>query len=71
MGAAIDAAVGLKLHPNFETAIHSVVRWGQTFEPNLSNHTTDDELYHNVYQHMYAQLRPLYKAIQDRIKKTS
>jgi sugar (pentulose or hexulose) kinase len=64
LGAAIDAAVGLKLHPNFETAIAAMVRRTRTFEPNRSTQALYDDLYHNVYQPMYGKLSPLYKALQ-------
>lgn len=66
LGAAIDAAVGLGLHPDFPTAIRAMVRVGDVFEPHLATHRVYDELF-QVYQGMYSQLRPLYKAL-DRIK---
>jgi len=64
LGAAIDATVGLKLHSDFETAIGAMVHKTQLFEPNTAVHKLYDALYHNVYQPMYHDLRPLYKAIQ-------
>ena len=63
LGAAIDAAVGLKLHPDFETAVKEMTRLGQTFEPNRSTQAIYDGLYHTVYLKMYARLKPLYEAI--------
>lgn len=68
LGAAIDAAVGLKLHPDFETAIGAMVRHAQIFEPNQRVHNLYNELYHNVYQPMYNEVAPLYKAIQSAIE---
>jgi len=65
LGAAIDLAVGLKLHPDFETAISSMTRIGETFEPNMQNHRIYDELYHNVYRKMYKLLKPLYENIRE------
>ena len=65
LGAAIDAAVGLGLHPNFATAVSEMTRVGVTFEPNLTNHRIYDELYQRVYLHMYGRLRPLYEQIRD------
>ncbi len=38
LGAAIDAAVGLGVHPDFETAVKEMVRPGQWFEPHPANH---------------------------------
>ncbi len=34
LGAAIDAAVGLKLHPDFDTAVREMTRVGRVFDPN-------------------------------------
>jgi sugar (pentulose or hexulose) kinase len=64
LGAALDAAVGLKLHPDFETAITAMVRCSRTFEPNPKTHPLYDELYRRVYQPLYRGLRPRYRAIQ-------
>ncbi len=64
LGAAIDAAVGLGLHPDFETAVREMTRTGDTFEPQPATTRVYDELYHRVYRRMYARLRPLYEEIQ-------
>jgi sugar (pentulose or hexulose) kinase len=64
LGAAIDAAVGLNLHPDFETAVKEMTRLGRTFEPDRSAQAIYDELYHTVYRKMYARLKPLYEAIR-------
>lgn len=65
LGAAIDAAVGLGLHPDFETAVSDMTRLGETFEPNPTNHRIYNELYNRVYLSMYDRLRPLYNEIRD------
>jgi len=65
LGAAIDAAVGLGLHPTFETAIAAMTRPGESFEPNPTNQLIYDELYQRVYLRMYSQLKPLYEEIRD------
>ena len=65
LGAAICAAVGLGLQPNFETAITSMTRLGESFEPNAQTHAIYNELYERVYKRMYKKLRPLYEAIRD------
>jgi sugar (pentulose or hexulose) kinase len=65
LGAAIDAAVGLGLHPDFKTAVREMTRIGDLFEPNLDNRTIYDELYQRVYKRMYRQLKPLYEEICD------
>jgi sugar (pentulose or hexulose) kinase len=64
LGAAIDAAVGLKLHPDFDTAIKEMTRLGDTFEPNPQAHAIYEEIYRKVYGKMYARLKPLYEALQ-------
>ncbi len=65
LGAAIDAAVGLGLHPNFETAVAEMTHPGQTFQPNPQAQAIYDQLYHRVYRQMYKRLKPLYRAIQE------
>ncbi len=65
LGAAIDLAVGLKLHPDFQTAVAEMTRIGQTYEPDMQNHHIYDELYSRVYCKMYGLLKPLYENIRD------
>jgi sugar (pentulose or hexulose) kinase len=65
LGAAIDAAVGLGLHPDFDTAVAEMTHLGVSFEPNPTNHRIYDELYQRVYLRMYGRLRPLYEQIRD------
>ncbi|NPV66058.1 MAG: carbohydrate kinase [Anaerolineae bacterium] len=64
LGAAIDAAVGLGLHPDFETAVRAMTRTGRVFEPDAATHEIYNELYERVYRPMYGRLRPLYEALQ-------
>jgi sugar (pentulose or hexulose) kinase len=65
LGAAIDGAVGLRLHPNFETAVQEMTRVGDTFEPDPQNHEIYDALYGRVYKQMYPRLKPLYQEIRE------
>ncbi len=67
LGAAIDTAVGLKLHLDFDTAIKEMTRLGDTFEPNPRAHAIYDELYRNVYCKMYGRLKPLYEGIRQAV----
>jgi sugar (pentulose or hexulose) kinase len=60
----MDAAVGLKLHPDFDTAIREMTRVGQVFEPDLVTHEIYNDLYTQIYQRMYPRLQPLYEAIR-------
>ena len=64
LGAAIDAAVGMGLHPDFKTAIAEMTRIRETFEPNSKAHQVYDQLYRQIYLKMYDRLRPFYKAIR-------
>jgi sugar (pentulose or hexulose) kinase len=65
LGAAIDAAVGLRLHPNFDAAVQAMTHIGQTFEPNPQAHEVYDALYQRVYLRMYKQLKPLYEELYE------
>jgi sugar (pentulose or hexulose) kinase len=64
LGAAIDAAVGVGLHPDFSTAVSEMTRCGRPFEPDPENQKIYDELYHGVYRKMYPRLKPLYEHIR-------
>jgi sugar (pentulose or hexulose) kinase len=63
LGAAIDAAVGLGLYPDFASAVASMTRVGRVFEPIESNRLIYDRLYKEVYEKMYRKLQPLYRDI--------
>lgn len=65
LGAAINASVGLGLHPDYPGAVSAMTRTGDTFEPDLENHRIYDALYRRVYKKMYKRLKPLYKEIRD------
>jgi sugar (pentulose or hexulose) kinase len=64
LGAAIDAAVGLGIHPSFEAAVSSMTRLGITFEPDAAVHEVYDELYQHIYRKMYSHLKPLYEHLR-------
>lgn len=66
LGAALDAAVGAEIHPDFPTAIHGMTRVRDTFEPDAKTHARYDELYHGVYKKMYSRLRPLYQFMRSK-----
>ena len=65
LGAAMDAAVGLGLHPDFETAVAQMTRVSRTFEPRPDVRDIYEGLYQRVYRQMYRRLRPLYDEIRD------
>jgi sugar (pentulose or hexulose) kinase len=64
LGAAIDATVGLGLHPDFETAVAEMTRVRRTFEPRPQMRDVYEGLYRRVYKRMYRRLRPLYEEIR-------
>ncbi|MGV2872583.1 FGGY-family carbohydrate kinase [Colwellia sp. E150_009] len=64
LGAAINAAIGVGLFDNYESAVASMTHQGEVFTPIASNKKIYDALYHNVYKKMYGRLNPLYKAIR-------
>lgn len=68
LGAAIDAAVGLGLHPDFDTALSKMTRVGHVFKPDPKTSDMYDKLYRRVYQKMYRRLKPLYEEICDIVK---
>jgi sugar (pentulose or hexulose) kinase len=65
LGAAIDAAVGLGLQPDFDTAVRDMTRVRNVFEPDPRAHEIYDGLYQRVYKQMYNKLKPLYKEIRE------
>jgi sugar (pentulose or hexulose) kinase len=65
LGAAINAAVGLGLYPNFETAIEKMTRIGETYQPIPENVKIYEQLFNRVYRRMYRRLKPLYNDIRD------
>jgi sugar (pentulose or hexulose) kinase len=65
LGAAIDAAVGLGLYPDFSTAVKAMTHVGEVFEPDQKNHGLYDALYQDVYRKMYKRLKPLYERIRE------
>jgi sugar (pentulose or hexulose) kinase len=64
LGAAMDAAVGAKIHPDFSTAVKEMTHLGRTFEPDAKVHEVYDRLYNEVYLQMYKKLQPFYKVIR-------
>ena len=65
LGAAIDAAVGLGLHPDFAAAVGRMTRTGKTFLPDPKTRDIYEKLYSRVYLQMYGRLKPLYEEIRD------
>jgi sugar (pentulose or hexulose) kinase len=64
LGAAMVAAVGTKVHPDFKTALTEMTHTGERFEPNLKAHEIYSELYRGVYLKMYNRLCPIYRTLR-------
>jgi sugar (pentulose or hexulose) kinase len=65
LGAAIVAATGLNLHPDYQTALRHMTRVGKVFMPDPQTASIYDRLYRRVYRQMYRKLRPLYEEIRE------
>jgi sugar (pentulose or hexulose) kinase len=64
LGAAMDAAVGAGIHPDFASAVKDMTHLGDTFAPNGKAHEIYDQLYNEVYLKMYEKLQPFYKIMR-------
>ncbi len=64
LGAAIDAAVGLRLHPDFDSAISEMTRVSDVFEPIPANRDLYQALYARVYRRLYGRLKSIYNEIR-------
>jgi sugar (pentulose or hexulose) kinase len=64
LGAAVDAAVGLGCYPDFKTAVSAMTDSKDIFEPDPVNHRMYDDLYRQVYKHIYHRLKPLNERIR-------
>jgi sugar (pentulose or hexulose) kinase len=65
LGAAINAAVGMKYYSDFPAAVAAMTRKGDRFVPDPHNVEIYSELYEKVYLKMYRHLQPLYEQIRD------
>jgi sugar (pentulose or hexulose) kinase len=64
LGAAIDAAAGIGLHPDVDAAAREMTRVAETRDPDPERHALYEELYQRVYRKMYDRLKPLYEEIR-------
>lgn len=65
LGSAINAAVGIGLYPDFQSAIENMTFIEETFQPDKVNKEIYRELFENVYMKMYKRLKPLYSSIKE------
>ena len=63
VGAALTAAIGLGLYPDFES-LKKVVRVEREFEPQAGNAEVYDVLY-RAYRRIYSSLRDLYRDVNE------
>jgi sugar (pentulose or hexulose) kinase len=64
LGAAIDGAVGIGVHPDVDTAARQMTRVAETRDPDPERHALYEELYQRVYRKMYDRMKPLYEEIR-------
>ena len=64
LGAAINLAVGLGVHPDYETAVRAMTRNGKSFAPDPQASKIYDALYREVYSQLYPRLKPIYQRIR-------
>ena len=64
LGAAMNLAVGLGIHPDYAQAVQQMTRIGKRFEPDAAAHALYDSLYREVYSEIYPRLKPLYQRIR-------
>lgn len=60
LGAAIIACVGLGIHPDFQTAVDTMVRYSSTFEPTKEVAHLYGQIYHKIYVNIFSNLNHLY-----------
>lgn len=65
LGAAINAAVGMKFFKTYEEAINSMCHSGKTYMPIEVNQKKYNQLYKKIYKKMYGKLGGLYKEIRN------
>jgi sugar (pentulose or hexulose) kinase len=64
LGAAMAAAVGSEIYPDFASAAAKMTHGGDRFEPIAANQKNYSQLYSQVYRKMYRGLKPSYEAIR-------
>jgi len=64
LGAAINAAVGVGLYPDYKTALGRMTHPGAVFTPIAANARLYEQIYRRVYRRLYGRLGPLYKSIR-------
>lgn len=63
LGAAICAAVGAKIYPDFKTAVANMVNIENCFEPNLENSKIYEKVENNIYRLIKQYSDPINKEL--------
>lgn len=61
LGAAMLAFVGAGEFSSYEEAAASMVRYPDSFEPDMRNNKVYNQIFRDLYKRLYPRLRPLYK----------
>jgi sugar (pentulose or hexulose) kinase len=64
LGAAMNALVGLGIHPSYPEAVAKMCRTARVFQPQAKQVKLYQALYKEVYSGLYPRLQPLYQAIR-------
>lgn len=65
LGAAIEAAVGVGLYPDFFAAVDGMVHYQDCFEPIPRNQAVYDEIYTRVYSRLYPSLEEVFANLKE------
>lgn len=63
LGAAISVAVATKVYPNFDEAVHTMVKQKDEFFPDAANHTIYTAINEGSYRDLTGMLESTFKAI--------
>ena len=64
LGAAICTFVGLGVYPDYDAAIHNMVKISKVFKPSKEIAARYARIYNKVYAPAYGRVKPIYKRIK-------
>lgn len=64
LGSALVSFVGLGVYTSYEEAVAEMVVDCDRFEPDMKIHQIYQELYHDIFKHVFERLAPLYHKLQ-------
>lgn len=65
LGAAIAGFLAMGTYKTPKEAVKKMVRYSETFKPNMENHAVYDHLFNNVYLKLYPNLKKEYEYLWD------